>query len=137
MKVKIKQQGHTALFNCSNETGQEVQLQSVLGNEERVAVSPMENLLFSVAGCSSVDVILILGKMKEPLEHLEVDIDAERTQVEECKPFSAINLTFTLTGNLNAKKVERAIKLSIEKYCSVIYSLNPNITITHSFQINN
>lgn len=81
---------------------------------------PMELLLMGLGGCASIDVILILGKQKQQIDDYKVEVTGEREKVPgtEMSPFTKINLHFILKGELDAAKVERAIKLSKEKYCS-------------------
>ena len=78
---------------------------------------PMELLLSSVASCSAMDVLHILRKQKEPLEHLTIDIEGVRPDAT-LAPFTRMNLVFIARGNVNPQKLERAVSLAVEKYCS-------------------
>ncbi len=98
------------------------------------AVSPMELLLLGLIGCSGVDVTSILAKMKQPLLGLEVTAEATRTQ-EHPKVYTGIHLVYTLTGDLDEKKVQRAIHLSETKYCSASAMLKKTAEITHEYHI--
>ena len=78
---------------------------------------PMELLLSSVASCSAMDVLHILRKQREPIEHLTVDIEGVRPDAV-LSPFTRMKLVFVVRGNVNPQKLERAVSLSVEKYCS-------------------
>ncbi len=135
MKVSIKQLNNSAYFEGKNETGHSILIHSPFDQQEALAPSPMETLLMAAASCSSVDVVLILEKMKEQLDNLEVQVNGERSPKGDSKPFHAISLHFILHGTILERKAERAVKLSVEKYCSVMDSLHPDIDINWSFEI--
>jgi len=93
--------------------------------------SPMQTLLLAVAGCSSADVVVILKKMRVRLETLAVEVDGVRRD-EEPRRYVAMTLRFRMRGQgLDAAKAERAVGLSLEKYCSVIHSLAPDTEVRH------
>lgn len=116
--------GHLVAMDGSPEAG---------GNN--LAPRPMELLLAGAGGCTSFDVILILRKSRQAIRDCTVAIEAERAD-EDPKVFTRINMHFTVTGtNLKAEVVERAIKLSAEKYCSASIMLGKTAAITHSWEI--
>ena len=98
---------------------------------------PMELLLMGLGGCTSIDVILVLTKQKQVIEDYRVVVSGEREKIEgtEMTPFTKINVHFELKGNIDPKRLERAIKLSMEKYCSATAQLQPSAEITHTFEI--
>lgn len=100
---------------------------------------PMEMLLMGLGGCMAIDVILILKKQKQIIEDLIIDVSGERVEIEgtNMSPFRKIHLLFTLKGKIESKKVERAINLSLEKYCSATAQFRDSATITATFEINN
>jgi putative redox protein len=101
---------------------------------EWAGLKPSDLLLLSVASCSAYDVVMILTKQREPLAGLEVTCTGEQEQ----KPpyaFTHIHLNYIVRGALDPKKVERAIRLSEEKYCSVINTLKPTVTFTSEFEV--
>lgn len=98
--------------------------------------SPMQLLLAGIGGCSAIDIINILEKQKQPLEDLQVQIDGDKQSAGTYSEFKTIHLKFIFTGNLDKKKVERAIDLSINKYCSVSKALEKGSEITSSYEIN-
>lgn len=96
---------------------------------------PMEMLLVGLGSCSAIDVVLILKRGREAITDCEVEIDAERATTDP-KVFTQIKMHFIVTGTkLDTNKVERAIKLSAEKYCSATAMLAATATITHDFEI--
>ncbi|OKH86930.1 OsmC family protein [Thalassospira sp. TSL5-1] len=97
--------------------------------------SPMEMLLLGVAGCSSIDVVHILQKGRENVQDVETDITAERAETDP-KVFTKIHLHFKVRGeNLNEAKIERAVHLSAEKYCSASIMLSKAAELTHSWEL--
>lgn len=93
--------------------------------------SPMQTLLLAAAGCSGSDVVHILTKMRVTLRRLELEVTGVRRD-EEPRRYVAIRFRFRMDGDgLDAAKAERAVGLSLEKYCSVIHSLAPDIAIGH------
>lgn len=102
---------------------------------ENLGMRPMEVLLASMAGCSSMDVLSILKKMREEVVDYKVEISGERDTTQVPAVFKSIHIHFELKGQLTEKNVEKAVTLSMEKYCSVSKMLEKAATITHSFSI--
>ena len=99
------------------------------------APRPMELLLAGTGGCSAFDVVLILQRAKQAVSGCEVMLTAERAEVEP-KVFTKINLHFVVTGkDLDPAKVERAVKLSHEKYCSATTMLAKTAEITYGIEV--
>jgi len=99
------------------------------------ASRPMELILAGTGGCSAFDVVLILQKAKQAVSACDVKLTAERAEVEP-KVFTKIHLHFTVTGkDLERSKVERAVKLSHEKYCSATTMLAKTAEITYGIDI--
>lgn len=96
---------------------------------------PMELMLMGLGGCSAIDVIQILKKQRQPIERFDINIKAERQKVGECNLFGNIHIHFILGGQLDEEKVQKAIVLSLEKYCSVAAILYKTSTISHSFEL--
>jgi putative redox protein len=96
---------------------------------------PMLTLLLAAAACSGSDVVLILEKMKVDLRQLRIEVVGTRRE-EEPRRYVAIHLDYHLSGpGIDPGKARRAIDLSLEKYCSVIHSLAPNIAITYALSL--
>jgi len=98
------------------------------------APSPMELIILGLIGCTGVDVTSILERMREPLRGLEVTATYERSEAHP-KVFTHIHLIYSLQGDLDEKKVQRAIDLSESKYCSVSAMLNGTVDIPHEYDI--
>ncbi len=100
-----------------------------------LGVRPMEMLLLGLGGCSAFDVVLILRKGREPVTDCVVEIEAERAATDP-KVFTRIHMHYIVSGQgLSAAKVERAIRLSAETYCSASAMLAKTATLTHDFEI--
>jgi putative redox protein len=101
----------------------------------KAAPGPMELILLALGGCSSMDIIPILKKKRVHIEGYEVFIEGERA-IEHPRVFTKIMIEYVFYGKgIDAKDVERAIDLSLNKYCSVSGMLNKAVEITHTFRI--
>lgn len=97
--------------------------------------SPMELVLIGAGGCSAYDVVHILERGREPVTDCVVEMDSDRAETDP-KVFTRIHMHYVVTGRgLNPAKVERAVTLSVEKYCSASAMLAKTATITHDFEI--
>ena len=93
--------------------------------------SPMDTLLIAMAGCTGSDVVLVLEKKRVDLRELRIDITGTRRE-EQPQRYLAVRLVYTVTApGATEQAVRQAIDLSLEKYCSVTHSLNPDIPITY------
>jgi putative redox protein len=100
-----------------------------------LGVRPMEMLLLGLGGCSAFDVMLILKRGREAVTDCVVDIDAERATTDP-KIFTKIQMHYTVTGHaLDRKKVERAVQLSAEKYCSASAIMAKSAELSHTITI--
>ncbi len=96
---------------------------------------PMELLLMGAGACSAFDVLLILKKARQIVEDCYVELDAERAETDP-KVFTKIHFHFVITGeNISTSQVERAIKLSKDKYCSASVMLAKSAELTADFEI--
>tara|TARA_R110000737_G_scaffold29408_1_gene47927 strand:- start:1211 stop:1615 length:405 start_codon:yes stop_codon:yes gene_type:complete len=131
MKAEVKWIGEE-LFIGTSESGHTMVLDA---NAGALAPSPLESVLISLGGCSSVDVVSILEKARQKIHGCTVQITAKRVDTVP-KLFSDIHLHFVIEGNdISAKHVERAVNLSADKYCSVALMLNKSVNISHDFEI--
>ncbi len=96
---------------------------------------PMELLLVSLAGCSSIDVINILRKQRQDIENMTVSISGQRKEGIP-SPYESIDVHFEMTGNIRDSKLEKALELTKNKYCSVYFSLHPDILVKYTYSIN-
>lgn len=103
---------------------------TIIDSEATVAPGPMATLIGAAAACSATDVVMILGKMRQPLAALTVEIEGDRRE-EEPRRYVALRLRFRARGEgLDLDRLRRAVELSVARYCSVMASLAPDIAIT-------
>lgn len=122
-------------FVCRSASGHEVRTDTaVASGGEGSAPSPMELIVLGLIGCTGVDVASILERMREPLKGLQVAATCERAE-DHPRVYTKIHLTYRLQGDLDEKKVRRAIGLSEDKYCSVSAMLRPGVEISHEYEI--
>ena len=122
--VGQSESGHSVVMDGAPESG-----------GKNLGVRPMEMLLLGLGGCSAFDVVHILRKGRQQITDCVADLDAERAPSDP-KVFTKIHVHFTVTGKgLDPKRVEQAVKLSAEKYCSASIMLGKMADITHDFEI--
>jgi putative redox protein len=97
-------------------------------------VSPVQALAFALAGCMAADVVHILTRSRVPPRALRVALTGQRAE-QDPRRFVRIELRFELAGDVPADKVERALALSRERYCSVWHSLRPDIDLVTGFDV--
>ncbi|MET3113701.1 putative redox protein [Pedobacter sp. CG_S7] len=136
MEINLIRKNNKFNFEASNITGQTVELDAKpeIGGEGQ-GFRPMEMLLVGLGGCSGIDMVNVLTKQKEPLIDIKIKINANRKTEDTPPIFDVINIHFDLFGDLNVQKVERALALTFEKYCSVSNILERSATINFSFAI--
>ena len=135
MKARIKWVEDRTFVGESG-SGHKIVLGAAFGPEGRTpGPSPMELVLIGTGSCSAFDVVHILEKGREAVEDCVVELEAERAE-QDPKVFARIHMHFVVKGRgLGPKKVERAIGLSVEKYCSASAMLARTATITHDFEV--
>jgi putative redox protein len=99
-----------------------------------VGAKPSELLLMAAASCSAFDVVEILIKQRQPYRDLVVTCNGEQLP-EPPSTYTHIHLHYQVHGEVDPEKLERAIQLSMEKYCSVITTIRPDTPVTHDFEI--
>lgn len=137
MKINIKRLNDNFHMGAKNEDGNSIQMDSApdIGGEGK-GMRPMQLLLAAVGGCSAIDVILILKKQKQVIEDFEVEVEGEREKIEDYSLFREICLHFKFKGKVDKDKAERAVKLSVDKYCSVSKTLEPTAKISYKVSVN-
>ena len=136
MKVQVERIGIKYGMDATNEYGSKVKMDCTATNGvNAVGSSPMELLLMAVAGCSSIDVEIILTKMKQEFIKLRVEVEGTKTKVDNHSIFSEIHLHYSLEGAVAPEKLEKAIDMSLGTYCSVAKILGSSAKITSSFTI--
>lgn len=134
MKMQVEWKGKMA-FEGKNESGTSLLLDaSQIAGGEGKGQTPMEAVLTALGGCTGIDVVSILNKMRAEIETFNLEIEAERAE-DHPKIFTKINVHYNLIGkDLDESKVRKAINLTQDKYCSVSNSLKAEVTYT--FAIN-
>ena len=135
MKITLNRINDDYLFECSNAAGNKVLLDNT-SQEGAKGVSPMESVLMAVAGCSGIDVVSILKKQRQEITNFSAEVEGERVQIDEAKPFKKIIVKFFLEGNIDSNKAKKAAQLSFEKYCSVSKTLEPNVEVSYEVSVN-
>ena len=120
----VTESGHQVVMDRSPDVG-----------GQNLGSRPMEMLLLGLGGCAMIDVVLILRKARQAFTDIRVEINAERAS-EVPQVFTRIHLHFVVAGEqLDSRRVDRAISLSAQKYCSATKMLDSVAQITHDFEI--
>jgi putative redox protein len=137
MKIEIERVNEHVHLQAKNEQGITVDMDGSpeIGGEN-LGARPMQMILMALGGCTSMDMLSILKKMREDVKGYKVNVEAERA-TEHPMVFTKIHIHYILEGNLKKENVEKAIALSMDKYCSVTHMLNKTADITHSYEILN
>jgi putative redox protein len=139
MRINLKRIDTDFNFEASNDDGNTISIDGApaIGGHNK-GMRPMQLLLAALGGCAAIDIILILKKQKQVIEFFDIEVDGEReaTTSEGVSLFRTIEVHFILKGNIEQRKAERAVQLSMEKYCSVTKTLEPTAKITHRVTIN-
>jgi putative redox protein len=135
-QINIKRVSDSFHLEATNESGNTLHMDASpeIGGTGK-GMRPMQVLLAALGGCSSVDVISILKKQKQHLIDIDITVSGNRETDAVPALYTDAHIHFTLHGNLDKEKVEKAIILSVEKYCSVAKTLEKSAKITHSFEI--
>jgi putative redox protein len=137
MEVKVSWNGPSGMgFRAETGSGHTVAMDGAPeAGGHNLAPRPMELLLAGTGGCTAFDVVLILQRSRENVLGCDVTLQAERAETDP-KVFTKIHFHFVVTGRqLKPAAVERAVKLSHEKYCSASIMLAATVDITHSVEI--
>lgn len=123
-------------MEAANEEGNTLMMDGSpdIGGEGK-GMRPMQLLLAALGGCSAIDVILILKKQRQEIISFEVEVEGEREKTGDYSLYRDIVLHFIMSGNIDEAKAEKAVALSLEKYCSVAKTLEPTAKIAHKITI--
>jgi putative redox protein len=138
MRIELKRLDGDFLFEAKSETGNTALMDAGenIGGHNK-GVRPMQMLIMGLGGCSAVDVALILKKQKQQVDDFDISIDAEREADKEPSLWKTIEIHFKLRGKIDREKAERAVALSVEKYCSVAKTLElAGAKITYKVSVN-
>jgi putative redox protein len=137
LKINLRRIDSGFHFEASNETNNKVFIdasESIGGGQK--GARPMELLIMGLGSCSGIDIIIILKKQKQIITDFFISLEAERDSGKEANLFTKIHIHFDIYGQIEKEKLETAISLSLEKYCSVAKTLEKTAVITNSYSIN-
>jgi putative redox protein len=136
MKIEINRLNEGFHLEGVNETGNTVHIDASpdIGGTGK-GMRPMQLLLTALGACGTIDIINILKKQRQPLEDIKITVTGEREKDAVPAPFIGAHIHFRLFGKLDKDKVEKAVSLSVEKYCSVAETIKKTTRITYSFEI--
>jgi putative redox protein len=121
-----------SLFDGKSQSGHTLHMDT--SADHKAGMSPMEAVLTALCGCTSVDVVSILEKKREPLTGLTVTAEAEQA-AEPPRIFTRIHLTYRIRGKVTRKAAEDAVALSKNKYCSVSKMLEKAAEISYAIEL--
>jgi len=138
IKIELSRLNDGFHMEAENEQGNVVQMDASpdIGGTNQ-GMRPMQLLLAAMGGCSSIDVINILKKQKQPLKDIKVTITGEREKDAVPSLYTEVHAHFKLFGNLDPDKAQKAVSLSIDKYCSVAKTLEKTAKVTYSIEVIN
>lgn len=137
MKISIKRTDDDFAMEAVNEDGNVLNMDGAVNiGGHATGFRPMQLLLAAVGGCSAIDVILILKKQKQIIEDFDVEVEGAREKIGDYSLFREITLHFKIKGEVDLEKADRAVKLSLEKYCSVSKTLEPTAKINYKVSVN-
>ncbi len=136
MKIEINRLNDAVHLQAVNEDGNTISMDGAptIGGIN-AGFRPMQLLLAGLGGCSSVDLIDILKKQRQDLRDIKITIDGDREKQAAPALFTDIRMHFRLYGSLDKQKVERALDLSVNKYCSVGKILEKTARISYTYEI--
>ncbi|MBN8575742.1 MAG: OsmC family protein [Cytophagales bacterium] len=136
MKVEISRVDADFRMEAVNDKGNSIIMDAGLADGGHDSgFRPMQLLLAALGGCSTIDLIAILRKQREPLRDVKITVTGERETGVVPALYTGAHIHFRLLGAVNPEKAERAVALSVEKYCSVAKTLEKTAKITYSFEI--
>ncbi len=136
IKIEIDRLNDAFHLEARNEQGNTVHMDGSpeIGGTNQ-GMRPMQMVLSALGGCSSIDIINILKKQKQSLVDFKVTVTGEREKDVVPSLFTEVHVHFKLYGDLDPDKVQKAIILGVDKYCSVVKTIEHKAKVTHSFEI--
>ncbi len=136
MKIELNRLNDGFHLEAINEQGKTVHIDASpdIGGTNQ-GMRPMQLVLAAMGGCSTIDIINILKKQKQPLRDIKITVTGEREKDAVPSLFVEVHVHFRLYGDLDTEKVQRAVSLGVDKYCSVAKTLSYKAKISHSFEI--
>ena len=136
VKIELERLNDAYHMEAKNELGRTIQMDSSPDDGgSNLAMRPMQLLLAAMGGCSAIDVISILKKQRQDLKDIKITVTGEREKGVTPSLYTEVHAHFKLYGNIDKDKAEKAVSLSIEKYCSVSKTLELRATVTYSVEV--
>jgi putative redox protein len=124
IKVELERANEFSAFNAKDTNGHTIKIDtSPETGGQNYGVRPMQLLLMGLGGCSGIDILSILKKQRQEVRDFRMVIEGEREANVEPSLWEDINIVFEIEGNVDQDKAEKAVALSLEKYCSVAATL--------------
>lgn len=134
MHVTVKHVGGM-VFHGIGQAGEITKIAPSSSVQPNSGVSPTELVLMGIAGCSGIDIVNMLSKMRISYERMEIDVDGERAH-EHPRVLTDIQIVYKFWGiDLPEEKLRHAVELSVEKYCSVLNMVNKVANVTYTLEI--
>jgi putative redox protein len=136
MEIALKWHDDTRQLEATNEAGNSISVEGgmAFGATQQQSFRSMQMLLTSLAGCSAIDVLSILKKGRQRVDSFEVKASGVRREGIP-SPFEIMRLQFVITGKVKEARLARAIELAESKYCSVRFSLHPDISVEYDYTL--
>jgi putative redox protein len=137
MNIKLKRVNDAVHFEMTNEEGIAAYVDGAprIGGEGK-GVRPKELVLMGAAACSTIDIVLILKKMRQQLDDIQAETDGDWQAEGEHSILRKMHLTYRLFGPIKPHKAFEAVQMSLEKYCSVTKTLEATAEITFEVHLN-
>jgi putative redox protein len=124
IKVELERANDFSAFNAKDANGHMVKIDTSLETGgQNYGVRPMQLVLMGLGGCSGIDILSILRKQRQEVKDFNISIEGEREPNKEPSIWQDVTLVFNITGKVDQEKAEKAVNLSMEKYCSVAETL--------------
>lgn len=138
VKIELARIDDSMAMEAVNESGNKIVMDGSpeSGGHGR-GMRPMQTLLAAMGGCSAIDIVGILKKQREELTDIKITVTGEREQGVVPSLYTQVHAHYKLFGNIDPDKAQKAVSLSVEKYCSVAKTLEKNAKITYSFEVIN
>lgn len=138
MHIELKRLNDAFHFEANDEGGHSIEMdggENIGGHNK--GVRPMQLLIMGLGGCSAIDIVMILKKQRQVIDDFTISVDGERELGKEPSLWKTIEIHFKLKGQIDVDKAQRAVSLSVEKYCSVAKTLElAGATITYKVSVN-
>ncbi|MFM2375564.1 MAG: hypothetical protein RLZZ165_661 [Bacteroidota bacterium] len=130
-QIQVDWQASGHLFKGFNPQGPTVEMDG----DSKQGTSPMILLLHAEAGCTGMDVVSLLEKMRQPITGLRLEVTGEKSEGEYPRIWERIHVKYIISGDVEPDKAATAVRLSMEKYCSVSAMLAKTAKVTHEIQL--